>query len=116
MTTIPTAGTSPAELPGSQLTIGLTQCRHCTVPTDGTDVCSYCANYTPPATVAQRLDVAVNRVHLLRHDLNNEVEALSTDAPLFSVTDLVAALRHLLTAARLIDQAGRRLYLAETAQ
>lgn len=58
------------------------QCKHCTVPTDGGDTCSFCATYTPPETAAQRLDVLVNKIDLVRHDLNGELRGLPSDAPL----------------------------------
>lgn len=104
--TVLTTGIAPEGLPGGQLAIGPAQCRHCTVPTDGADVCAFCATYTPPTTAAQRLDVAVNRVDLLRHDLNEELQVLSAEAPLFAVSDLVAALGHLRQASRLLDKAS----------
>ncbi|MCV7159366.1 hypothetical protein H7J55_18015 [Mycolicibacterium brisbanense] len=85
------------------------QCKHCTVPTDGGDTCSFCATYTPPATVSQRLDVLVNRLDLLRHDGNEILRELPTDAPLFAVADLVTALGHLRQGAIAIDKASDRL-------
>lgn len=82
------------------------QCKHCTVPIPaGQDVCAFCADYTPPQTAAQRLDVAVNKVDLLRHDLNEELRGLPDDSPLFAVSDLVAVLGHLRQAAVLLDRA-----------
>lgn len=89
------------------MTTQTTGCKHCTVPTPtGQDVCSFCASYTPPETPAQRLDVAVNRVDLLRHDINGVVQDLPTDAPLFAVADVVTALGHLRQAAVLLDRAN----------
>lgn len=82
-----------------------TQCRHCTVPVDDGDTCGFCASYSPPETAAQRLDVAVNRVDLLRADVNEVLRELPTDAPLMAVVDLVTALGHLRQAAVLIDKA-----------
>lgn len=67
--------------------------------------CNRCATYTPPETAAQRLDVAVNRIDLLRSDLNEELRALPDDSPLFGVSDLVAALGHLRHASILLDRA-----------
>ncbi|CAN3126259.1 hypothetical protein ACNUDN_00075 [Mycobacterium sp. smrl_JER01] len=81
-------------------------CKHCTVPTSGTDTCSFCATYVPPESPAQRLDVAVNRVDLLRSDINAVVQELPTDAPLFAVADVVTALGHLRQAAVLLDRAN----------
>ncbi|WP_418601588.1 hypothetical protein [Mycolicibacterium sp. SCSIO 43805] len=87
----------------------VTECQHCTVPTGGSEVCSFCATYIPPETPAQRLDVAVNRVDLLRHDINGVVQDLPTDAPLFAVADVVTALGHLRQAAVLLDRANDTL-------
>lgn len=81
-------------------------CRHCTVPTTDTDVCAFCATYVPPESPAQRLDVAVNRVDMIRADLNGVVQDLPTDAPLFAVADVVTALGHLRQAAVLLDRAN----------
>ena len=86
-----------------------TQCKHCTVPVDTGDTCGFCDTYTPPATASQRLDIAVNKVDLLRHDLNEELQALPTTAPLMAVVDLVTALGHLRQAAVLLDQANDTL-------
>ncbi|KQH76375.1 hypothetical protein AO501_09855 [Mycobacterium gordonae] len=30
------------------------ECRHCTVPVDSGDTCTFCASYTPPDTAAAR--------------------------------------------------------------
>ncbi len=82
-----------------------TQCRHCTVPTNGSEVCAFCATYSPPETAAQRLDVAVNRIDLLRHDLNEILREVPDTAPLFAVSDVVTALGHLRQAAVTLDRA-----------
>ena len=72
------------------------QCRHCTVPVDGGgDTCEFCSVYVPPATVAQKIDVLVNRVDIVRSDGNEILRALPAGAPLFAVADLVSALCHL---------------------
>lgn len=94
------------------MTAQQTQCKHCTVPVDTGDVCSFCANYTPPETPAQRLDVLVNRLDLLRHDFNETLQALPTDAPLLSVADLVVALGHMRQAAVLVDKVSDALEAA----
>lgn len=86
-----------------------TQCEHCTIPTDGAAVCGFCSVYTPPATTAQRLDVAVNRIDLIRVDINTLLRELPTNAPLFGVVDIVAALGHLRQAAVLVDKAADQL-------
>ena len=96
--TVPT--TAAAAVPAA------TGCRHCTVPTNGPEVCGFCATYTPTDTAAQRFDVAVNRVDLIRADLNAELRQLPADAPLFAVTDLVIALNHLRQAAVALDKAS----------
>ncbi|WP_024445630.1 hypothetical protein [Mycolicibacterium iranicum] len=81
-----------------------TQCKNCTVPTSaGSDVCGFCATYTPPASPAQQLDVAVNRIDLLRADGNAVLRELPQTAPLFAAVDLVRALGHLRMASVLID-------------
>ena len=85
------------------------ECRHCTVPTGDTDVCNFCRTYVPPESLAQRLDVAVNRVDLLRHDINGVVQQLPTDAPLLTVADVVTALGHLRQASALLDKAADAL-------
>ena len=85
------------------------QCRYCAVPTEGDDVCSFCANYTPPATAAQHLDVAVNRVDLLRVDLNALLDQLPADAPLFACADLTSGICHLKRAAVALRRASNIL-------
>jgi hypothetical protein len=75
-----------------------TECKHCTVPIEGDDVCAFCANYTPPTTI-QQLDVAVNRVDLLRADLNAVLDQLPAGAPLFACADLTTGICHLKRAA-----------------
>ena len=85
------------------------QCRHCTVPTNGADVCPFCSTYTPPETVAQQLDVAINRIDVLRQDLNEVLDSLPADAPLFGCADLVTGICHLKRAAVAIDRAGAQL-------
>lgn len=83
------------------------QCRYCTVPVDdGSNTCAFCASYTPPATVAQKIDTLVNRVDIIRSDGNEILRALPADAPLFAVADLVSALCHLRQAAVLLDRAN----------
>ncbi|ANE82242.1 hypothetical protein A7U43_25970 [Mycobacterium adipatum] len=87
-------------------TITPESCKHCTVPvTADQTVCGFCASYTPPETVAQRIDVAVNKVDLLRHDLNEILRELPESAPLFAVADIVVALGHLRRAAVALDRA-----------
>ncbi|MDH6245736.1 hypothetical protein [Mycobacterium sp. OTB74] len=88
-----------------------TQCRYCTVPTDSGDVCAFCALYVPPVppTAAQVLDDAVNRVDLIRSDINAVIRDLPDTAPMFAIVDIVAALSNLRNAAVLLDKATDRL-------
>ncbi|MCX2712038.1 hypothetical protein [Mycolicibacterium sp. J2] len=58
----------------------------------------------------RRLDDSVNRVDVIRADLNTVLHELASDnAPMFVVVDVVNALYHLRAAAVLIDQANDRL-------
>ncbi|MGV0746261.1 hypothetical protein [Mycolicibacterium sp. XJ870] len=59
----------------------------------------------PPA----RLDDAVNRVDLIRADVNKVLRELPVDAPLFAVTDVVVALNHLRQSAIALDRANDAL-------
>lgn len=90
------------------------ECPTCSVPTDTGDVCAFCRDYTPPETPTQRLDVATNRVDLLRRDLNEVLRGLPADAPLMAVVDLVTALGHLRQAAVALDKAADQLEAADT--
>ncbi|WP_302031221.1 hypothetical protein [Mycolicibacterium frederiksbergense] len=97
-------------------TITPESCKHCTVPTTADqDVCAFCASYTPPETVAQQLDVAVNRIDLLRHDLNEVLNSLPAGAPLFGCADLATGICHLKRAAVAIDRATDALEADATA-
>lgn len=80
-------------------------CKHCTVPVDDGEVCGFCQSYTPPESVAQRLDVAVNKVDLLRHDLNEILRELPDDTPLMAIVDIVTALGLLRRATVSLDKA-----------
>lgn len=88
-----------------------TECKHCTVPTaDGSDVCAFCKEYTPPTAVEKgSLDEVANLVEAARGDLNEIVRSLDDDAPLLTVADLYAAAAHLRKAGALIDQAAEQL-------
>lgn len=92
--------------------IAAAECCHCTVPVDDGDVCGFCQSYTPPETAAQRIDVVVNRVDLLRADINAVLTGLPADAPLMAVVDVVTALGHLRRAAVLLDKANDALEIA----
>ncbi|NOP97918.1 hypothetical protein [Mycolicibacterium fortuitum] len=95
--------TAPATVPPA------TECKHCTIPIDSGDTCAFCDTYTPPVTISQRLDIAVNKVDLLRHDLNEELQGLPAGAPLMACVDLVTALGHLKRAAVALDRATDQL-------
>lgn len=87
----------------------LTECRHCAVPTEGTDVCNFCSSYVPPESPAQQLDVAVNRIDILREDLNKVLDSLPSDAPLFGCADLTTGICHLKRASEKINRAAEVL-------
>lgn len=90
-------------------TIAPIECKFCTVPTsDGTDVCTFCRDYTPPPaepTALQQLTDAVERIDKVRADVNEALRLLPLDAPLFTVTDVVITLNHLRQAAVALDKA-----------
>lgn len=86
-----------------------TDCPHCTIPTGGMEVCGFCATYTPPASVAQQIDIAVNRIDLIRADINKALRELPTDTPLFAVTDVVVALGYLRLASVALDKANDQI-------
>jgi len=83
-----------------------TECTSCTVPVDFGDTCNFCSNYTPPETVSQKIDVAVNKIDLLRHDLNAVLDSLPANAPLFGCADLTTGICHLKRAAVALDRAN----------
>lgn len=67
--------------------------RHCTVPTNGADICTFCRTYVPPARtpeLSDHFDAAVQRIASVRSDLNTLFPDES--APLFAVVDVLAAL------------------------
>lgn len=85
-----------------------TECRHCTVPVAVGDVCDFCKSYTPPdpgLTAPQRLDAAVNRIDLIRNDINAVIRELPDESPMFAIVDIVNALWNLRNAAVLLDKA-----------
>ncbi|MGV0735268.1 hypothetical protein ABQF35_00205 [Mycobacterium syngnathidarum] len=89
------------------------QCRSCTVPIDAGEICAFCQTYTPPATPAQKIDILVNKVDLIRNDGNEVLQGLPADAPLMAVVDLVTALGHLKRAVVALDRATDQLEAAE---
>ncbi|WP_082702952.1 hypothetical protein [Mycobacterium sp. IS-1496] len=66
-----------------------------------------------PAAARRILENAVNRVDLVRADLNTVLRELSPDVPLFAVVDLVTALGHLRQAAVLVDGVADALEAVE---
>lgn len=70
-----------------------------------------CATDLSNPTTPRRLDDSVNRVDVIRADLNTVLREMAADdnAPMFVVVDVVNALYHLRAAAVLIDQANDRL-------
>ncbi|WP_231646366.1 hypothetical protein [Mycolicibacterium mengxianglii] len=89
------------------------ECKSCTVPTGGADVCSFCATYSPPETVAQQLDILVNKIDLIRADGNKVLRSLPREVGLFQVVDLVTALGHLRQATVLVDRVADALETVE---
>lgn len=83
------------------------ECRYCTVPTDGGDVCRFCRDYTPPVP-----DGELARLGLFLDEFAGLVGRAATripgDAPLWSVIDATAAAAHVRAAARLLARAGQR--------
>ncbi|QFS93784.1 hypothetical protein FIV07_23760 [Mycobacterium sp. THAF192] len=53
----------------------------------------------------QRLDDAVNRIDLIRADINAVIRAMPEDVPMFALVDIVNALWNLRNASVLIDKA-----------
>ena len=104
--TVPTTGSAPVP-PAAE-------CQHCTVPVTRGEVCAFCQSYTPPETIAQKIDVLVNRVGLLRTDGNEILRELPVDSPLFASVDLVRALGHLRMASVLLDTVSDALATAGT--
>jgi hypothetical protein len=93
---------------GSITAVSATQCRHCTVPVDSGDTCTFCMSYAPPQpepTAPQRLDDAVNRIDRIRADVNAVIRGLPDASPMFAIVDVVNALGNLRNAAVLIDKA-----------
>jgi len=100
------------------------------VPTEGADVCTFCASYDgPPITgsqltgpgrrpteVAALLAGASTNARQAAEDIEDMLDALPDDAPLMAVVDAVAARAHLVVTQRLIDRAGARLIAAEVAR
>lgn len=58
-----------------------------------------------PPTTGQRLDDAVNRIDLVRTDINAVIRDLPDDSPMFAIVDIVNALWNLRNASVLLDKA-----------
>lgn len=102
------------------------ECVSCTAPTDGIELCTWCATYAgPPITdstltgpgmdTAERdtrnalvLRDASQHARYATEDLADALAELGDTAPLMAVVDVVAAKAHLLAAQRLIDSAATR--------
>lgn len=90
-------------------------CRHCTVRIESGNSCDFCRTYVPPANTQQRLDDAINRIDLVRADLNTVIRELPGDAPMFAIVDIVNALWNLRNASVLLDKANATLEAADHA-
>lgn len=60
----------------------------------------------------QALDDAVNRIDLIRADINTVIRDLAEDTPMFAIVDVVNALWNLRNASVLIDKANDTLEAA----
>lgn len=86
-------------------------CRHCAVPTDGADECSFCQSYTPPAAYDVRpIIVGADRnAQMAVEDCQDALGELPAAVPLTVAIDLVAAIAHIKAARRLLDRATTQL-------
>ena len=85
-----------------------TLCTRCTVPTAGTELCTFCSNYVPPVRrpeVGDHLHAAVTRIDSIRADINAVIRELPEDVPMFALVDIVNALWNLRNASVLLDKA-----------
>jgi hypothetical protein len=60
-------------------------------------------------THTQRLDDAVNRIDLIRADINSVIGALPEDVPMFALVDVVNSLWNLRNASVLLNKATEAL-------
>ncbi len=89
-----------------------TRCASCTVPTEGAELCGFCATYVPPGpepTAPQRIDDYVNKIDMLRADINAVIRTLPDDTPMFVIVDITNALWNLRNASVLLDKASDTL-------
>lgn len=84
------------------------ECVHCTVPTDGDQVCTFCKNYTPPAGPGDQLAGLAHMLDEMADIASRACSRIPANAPLWSVVDATAAAAHVRTAARLLDRAAAR--------
>ncbi|OBK02804.1 hypothetical protein A5637_16230 [Mycolicibacterium fortuitum] len=89
------------------------------MPTEGADECTFCRQYVPPdaePAAPRRLGAATAQIYTIRAEVNAVLRELPADAPLFAVTDVVAALNHLRLAAVALDKAADTIEAAEVTQ
>lgn len=86
----------------------ISECRHCTVPTTEGDVCTFCADYTPPAPRNERLANLGDMLGKFAGIVERAAERMPADTPLWTTIDTVTAAAHLRAAARLLNQAATR--------
>ena len=103
------------------------ECVSCRVPTDGSELCNWCATYDgtpitdssltgPGMDTAERdtrnalvLCDASKHASYATEDLADALAELGDQAPLLAVVDCVTAKAHLAAARRLIDRAAERI-------
>lgn len=92
--TIPTTRPAPIAL----------ECRHCTVPVEEGDICTFCRSYTPPPTPgpAELLGSAELLARRAAQDATAALDQLVDDALIFTAADIASAAAHLNTARRLL--------------
>lgn len=74
-----------------------TQCKACIITT---------AEPAADQTATHRLDDAVNRIDLVRADINAVIRTLPDDTPMFAIVDITNALWNLRNASVLLDKAN----------
>jgi len=107
-------------------------CRHCTVRIESGDVCDFCASYIPPGehlhdpndprltcdqctayrpviTGTELLESAVTNATMAIEDATDALQAMPSDAPLWSSVDLTTAIGHLRLAVVKINKAAERI-------
>lgn len=69
-----------------------TECKLCTVPTEGGDLCGFCDDYTPPLTDHQQQELADLTKRYALCDPGKVAELLSLTIQLWALKDRVARL------------------------